>query len=124
MRRRVANRLQHFGQRHVRVLQCRLVLSARQFSPFGLTTIGIPDRIDARAGRMQSADQRRAGRSAIWTVAVGIGETNSTFRQSVNVRRFVVVAAVAKAGSRRAHVGPPKVIDQQHHDVGLLRARR
>ncbi len=104
--RRVAERLQQLGDRHVLGLEADVHAGDADLAEAGA--------VDALAG-----DERRAAGGAA-LLAVGVGEAHPLVRDPVDVRRPVAHQPVAVA----AEVRDPDVVAPDHEDVRLVRHQR
>lgn len=108
---RVSGRFQRLRQDDAVQRQIRLVVDRSERAPAPVEAIRATHGVDARAGRILPAHQRRPRRRAI-LVLVEVGEFRALAREAVDVRRLVILAA--KAGD----VGIAEIVGHDEDQVG------
>jgi hypothetical protein len=109
----VAGLLQRLRERDGLRRERRDVVDRAQRAGAPVKAVDAADGVDAGAGAVLAAEQRRARRLAVGAAGVAVREPHSLAGQAVDVRRLVVLAAVG------GDVGVAEVVGEDQDDVGL-----
>ena len=115
---RVASPSQDFGQRDEALVERGRVLGRNELAPLGLAALRAADRVDAVPRPILPGHQAGACRGAVGGVGVGVGEPHALRSQTIDIRRVVNLAAVAR------DVAPAQIVGEDEHDVGSRLRRR